>query len=530
MHVLDQGGENGAQSTEAFQRLSEGHFEPRPTPKLRSAAPADLRERGGDATVIRVTATDGTRVVGELQRPQGEKGSEDRLARGPRGAECPPPPRPSPAPAPPPPSNARPAPPPRPSPEPQSAARSLEPAQRVRVSPRAEGCRQRSPPQTPGTPAQPALPAVAAMEPLFLASPLTVWNTSSAVPSGSGDENGTLAGPGPSPGARAVVVPVLYLLVCAVGLGGNALVIYVVLRHAKMKTVTNIYILNLAVADVLLMLGLPFVATQNAISYWPFGPVLCRLVMTLDGINQFTSIFCLTVMSVDRYLAVVHPIRSARWRRPRVAKLASAAVWAFSLVMSLPLVVFADIQEGWNTCNLSWPEPVGLWGAVFIIYTSVLGFFGPLLVICLCYVLIVVKLKASGVRVGSTRRRSERKVTRMVVVVVLVFAGCWLPFFIVNIVNLAFALPEEPASAGAYFFVVVLSYANSCANPLLYGFLSDNFRQSFRKVLCLRKGYGAGAEDADATEPRPGPSSRLQEATMPMRSCKANGLMQTSKL
>ncbi|XFF91205.1 hypothetical protein AB1E18_017424 [Capra hircus] len=368
------------------------------------------------------------------------------------------------------------------------------------------------------------------MEPLFLASPLTVWNTSSAVPSGSGDENGTLAGPGPSPGARAVVVPVLYLLVCAVGLGGNALVIYVVLRHAKMKTVTNIYILNLAVADVLLMLGLPFVATQNAISYWPFGPVLCRLVMTLDGINQFTSIFCLTVMSVDRYLAVVHPIRSARWRRPRVAKLASAAVWAFSLVMSLPLVVFADIQEGWNTCNLSWPEPVGLWGAVFIIYTSVLGFFGPLLVICLCYVLIVVKLKASGVRVGSTRRRSERKVTRMVVVVVLVFAGCWLPFFIVNIVNLAFALPEEPASAGAYFFVVVLSYANSCANPLLYGFLSDNFRQSFRKVLCLRKGYGAGAEDADATEPRPGPSSRLQEATTPMRSCKANGLMQTSKL
>ncbi|XP_004403166.1 PREDICTED: somatostatin receptor type 5 [Odobenus rosmarus divergens] len=365
------------------------------------------------------------------------------------------------------------------------------------------------------------------MEPLFPAPTLASWNTSS-VAAGTGGGNGTLAGLAPSPGARAVVVPVLYLLVCAVGLGGNALVIYVVLRHAKMKTVTNIYILNLAVADVLLMLGLPFLATQNAVSYWPFGPVLCRLVMTLDGINQFTSIFCLTVMSVDRYLAVVHPIRSTQWRRPRVAKLASAAVWAFSLLMSLPLVVFADIQEGWNTCNLSWPEPVGLWGAVFIIYTSVLGFFGPLLVICLCYLLIVVKVKASGVRVGATRRRSERKVTRMVVVVVVVFVGCWLPFFIVNIVNLAFVLPEEPASAGAYFFVVILSYANSCANPVLYGFLSDNFRQSFRKVLCLRKGYGA--EDADATEPQPDKSSRPQEATLPVRSPEANGLMQTSRL
>ncbi|KAF6127466.1 somatostatin receptor 5 [Phyllostomus discolor] len=372
------------------------------------------------------------------------------------------------------------------------------------------------------------------MEPLFPSSRPDSWNTSSVATewqTSGGDENGTngtMAGPAPSPGARAVVVPVLYLLVCAVGLGGNTLVIYVVLRHAKMKTVTNIYILNLAVADVLLMLGLPFLATQNAVSYWPFGPVLCRLVMTLDGINQFTSIFCLTVMSVDRYLAVVHPIRSTRWRRPRVAKLASAAVWAFSLLMSLPLVVFADIQEGWDTCNLSWPEPVGLWGAVFIIYTSVLGFFGPLLVICLCYLLIVVKVKASGVRVGSTRRRSERKVTRMVVVVVLVFVGCWLPFFIINIVNLAVVLPEEPTAAGAYFFVVILSYANSCANPVLYGFLSDNFRQSFRKVLCFRKGYGA--EDVDAMEPRPEKSSQLQEATLAARSSEANGLMQTSRL
>ncbi|XP_022372710.1 somatostatin receptor type 5 [Enhydra lutris kenyoni] len=365
------------------------------------------------------------------------------------------------------------------------------------------------------------------MEPLFPAPTPVSWSPSPAVTSAAG-ENGTLAGPSPSPGARAVVVPVLYLLVCAAGLGGNTLVIYVVLRHAKMKTVTNIYILNLAVADVLLMLGLPFLATQNAVSYWPFGPVLCRLVMTLDGINQFTSIFCLTVMSVDRYLAIVHPIRSARWRRPRVAKLASAAVWAFSLLMSLPLVVFADIQEGWDTCNLSWPEPVGLWGAVFIIYTSVLGFFGPLLVICLCYLLIVVKVKASGVRVGAPRRRSERKVTRMVVVVVLVFVGCWLPFFVVNIVNLAFVLPEEPVAAGAYFFVVVLSYANSCANPVLYGFLSDNFRQSFRKVLCLRK--GSGAEDADAMEPQPDKSGRLQEATPPACGSEANGLMQTSRL
>nr|XP_012599032.1 somatostatin receptor type 5 [Microcebus murinus] len=370
------------------------------------------------------------------------------------------------------------------------------------------------------------------MEPLFPAPASSPgWNNASpAAAPGGGESNGTLAGRAPAAGARAVLVPVLYLLVCAVGLGGNSLVIYVVLRHAKMKTVTNIYILNLAVADVLLLLGLPFLATQNAASFWPFGPFLCRLVMTLDGVNQFTSVFCLTVMSVDRYLAVVHPLRSARWRRPRVAKLASAAVWAFSLLMALPLPVFAEVQEGWGTCNLSWPEPVGLWGAVFVIYTSVLGFFGPLLVICLCYLLIVLKVKAAGARAGCRRRRrSERRTTRMVVVVVAVFAGCWLPFFAVNLVNLAVALPEEPASAGLYFFAVVLSYANSCANPVLYGFLSDNFRQSFRKVLCLRKGYGA--EDAAELQ-QPEESGQPREATPlpPPRSPEAKGLVQTSRL
>lgn len=97
--------------------------------------------------------------------------------------------------------------------------------------------------------------------------------------------------------------------------------------------------------------------------------------------------------------------------------------------------------------------------------------------------IVNLQVKSSGARVGfSKRRRSERKVTRMVVVIVVVFVLCWLPFFIINMVNLVVIIPESSATAGIYFFAVILSYANSCANPFLYGFLSDNFKQSFRKV------------------------------------------------
>lgn len=284
------------------------------------------------------------------------------------------------------------------------------------------------------------------------------------------------------------VMAVIYLVVFVLGLTGNSLAIFVVLRYTKMKTVTNMYILNLAVADELYILGLPFLTTHNVLSYWPFGNFLCRIVMWADSISQFTSTFCLTVMSIDRYMAVVHPIRSARWRRPSVAKVINSMVWALSCVLTLPVIIYSDVQPEMNTCNMSWPEPRDVWSTAFILYTALLGFFCPLLVICLCYLLIVVKVKSAGARAGlSKRRRSERKVTRMVVIIVVVFVLCWLPFFILNIVNLIQTLPDTNVVTGVYFLAVILTYVNSCANPLLYGFLSDNFKQSFQKVLCIHR-------------------------------------------
>lgn len=287
------------------------------------------------------------------------------------------------------------------------------------------------------------------------------------------------------PSVAGVLLPLMYIIVCIIGLGGNTLVIHIVLHYSKIESVTNIYILNLAIADELFMFSLPFLAVQNTLQSWPFGPFMCRLVMTVDSINQFTSIFCLTVMSIDRYLAVVHPIRSSKWRRPQVAKMVNGTVWALSFLVVLPVVIFANIQKKGGTCNISWPQPANIWMAAFIIYTSTVGFFCPLLIICLCYLLIVFKIRSSGKKVHATstkRRKSERKVTRMVVIVVAVFVFCWLPFYAVNIINLIAPLPIE--YHGLYYFVVVLGYANSCANPIVYGFLSDNFKRGFRKALC----------------------------------------------
>ncbi|XP_061414742.1 somatostatin receptor type 1-like [Lethenteron reissneri] len=307
--------------------------------------------------------------------------------------------------------------------------------------------------------------------------------------------------------ASAVVIPFIYAVVCFVGLLGNSMVIYVIFRYAKMKTATNIYILNLAIADELFMLSVPFLATSAAMHHWPFGSLLCRLVLSVDGINMFTSIFCLTVLSVDRYVSVVHPIKAARYRRPSIAKMTNVCVWGLSLVVILPIIIFADTEtsggggddddadatdSGPVVCNLMWPH--ANWSVAFIIYVFLVGFLVPVVAICLCYLLIIVKMRVVALKAGwQQRRRSERKITRLVVMVVTVFVICWMPFYVIQILYV-FGVPTDPTVTQLF---VVLSYANSCANPILYGFLSDNFKRSFQRTICLRWMDGGMEEPVD---------------------------------
>nr|DBA18747.1 TPA: hypothetical protein GDO54_016959 [Pyxicephalus adspersus] len=320
---------------------------------------------------------------------------------------------------------------------------------------------------------------------------MTPTSPTSLLPSSFADINTTLCynvSSSPNVSAPGLLIPLVYLVVCAVGLWGNTLVIYLAWRSpAGQNSVTALYILNLALADDLFMLGLPFLAAQSAMSYWPFGSPVCTIVMTLDAVNQFTSIFCLTVLSIDRYLAVVRPIKSAKWRRPKVAKCINVTVWIASFLVVLPVVFFARVPKVSGMCHIAWPEPQQAWRTGFILYTAALGFFCPLFVICICHILIVAELRTSGnrVRVAPTRRQGpERKVTKMVALAVTAFILCWLPFYALNIINLLWPLPAGPRLYGLYSFVVALSYANSCLNPIIYALLARPFQRGLRRVLC----------------------------------------------
>lgn len=123
-------------------------------------------------------------------------------------------------------------------------------------------------------------------------------------------------------------------------------------RYTKMKTATNIYIFNLALADALVTTTMPFQSAVYLMNSWPFGDVLCKIVISIDYYNMFTSIFTLTMMSVDRYIAVCHPVKALDFRTPLKAKIINICIWLLASSVGISAIVLGGtkVREGKSYC------------------------------------------------------------------------------------------------------------------------------------------------------------------------------------
>ncbi|XP_074061773.1 neuropeptides B/W receptor type 1 [Macrotis lagotis] len=288
-----------------------------------------------------------------------------------------------------------------------------------------------------------------------------------------------------------IVVPVIYSVICAVGLTGNTAVLYVLLRAPRMKTVTNLFILNLAIADELFTLVLPINIADYLLLQWPFGELMCKLIISIDQYNTFSSLYFLTVMSIDRYLVVLATVESRKmaYRTYRAAKAVSLAVWFLVTLIVLPFTIFAHLyeEEGRLQCVLVFPQPESFWWKVSRIYTLILGFAIPVSTICILYTIMLCKLRAMQLdNHAKALDRAKKRVTLMVLIILAVCLFCWTPYHLSTVVALTTDIPQTPFIIGISYFITSLSYANSCLNPFLYAFLDDNFRRSFRKLVECR--------------------------------------------
>ncbi|XP_053268625.1 delta-type opioid receptor-like [Pleuronectes platessa] len=315
-------------------------------------------------------------------------------------------------------------------------------------------------------------------------------NSSSAWVSGSSESRNVSHDDGWESESMSPIIPIItavYSVVFVVGLLGNCLVMYVIIRYTKMKTATNIYIFNLALADALVTTTMPFQSTDYLLNTWPFGEVVCKVFISIDYYNMFISIFTLTMMSVDRYVAVCHPVKALDFRTPIKAKMINVCIWLLSSAAGIPAFVLGGTQTNSDIteCALQFPEPYVYWDTVMKVCVFVFAFVVPVLIITVCYSLMVLRLKSVRMLSGSREKdRNLRRITRLVVVVVAVFVVCWTPIHIFILIKALVSVPETTAIMAAYFFCVALGYTNSSLNPVLYAFLDENFKRCF-KDFCL---------------------------------------------
>ncbi|KAM4742628.1 C5a anaphylatoxin chemotactic receptor 1 [Anableps anableps] len=278
-----------------------------------------------------------------------------------------------------------------------------------------------------------------------------------------------------------IVSLVFYGLVVLLGVPGNALVLWVT-GFCMTRSVTSIWFLNLALADLLCCLSLPLLMVPLAHDdHWHFGPLACILVKGFFYLVMYCSVLQLVLISVDRLMLVKRAVWCQNNRRPRQAAWACVAVWCLALVGSIPQFVYAQqIESGEHKreCVLAYPRE-SVWPIASL--RSVMGFILPFFVIVICHLVVY-----STTQRGMSRGRARSKRTlRVIVAVVLSFFLCWLPLHIVDFIDLATERrsSHSPRIYLAQGLTLCLAYFNSCLNPLIYVCIGQSFKDSMNRSL-----------------------------------------------
>ncbi|XP_028648952.2 galanin receptor type 1-like [Erpetoichthys calabaricus] len=324
------------------------------------------------------------------------------------------------------------------------------------------------------------------VESVSTSSTWTPMNISAALPTSAFS-----AGDDPVTGPQVIMVPLVFFVVFISGVIGNSLVIVVLSRKkmGKSGTTTNILIFNLSMADLaFLFLCVPFQATIYSLPEWIFGPILCKLVHYFATVTMLVSIFTLVAMSADRYIAVVHHAKVSlglRSRRNAVSGMVMA--WLLSLGIAIPVAQHQTYVTGYYEA----PNSTFCW-EIWESHTQkqsytaailILGYLLPLLFISCCYIQVLRHLHKNIRMVSKKSERSKRKTTQTILAVVAIFSLSWFPHHLVTMWANFGQFPLTDASFALRIAAHCLAYGNSCVNPLIYAFLSENFRRAYRDVF-----------------------------------------------
>lgn len=277
---------------------------------------------------------------------------------------------------------------------------------------------------------------------------------------------------------------VCYVIIFIVGVVGNILVCLVVCRQRKMKNVTNYFIFNLAVSDLfVLLICIPFDFGEIVTGNFPYGAVMCRLIYPLQTMAATASVGTLVAISLNRFMAVVYPLRPQL--QTRDAKKVIGIIWVFALALVSPYIAVLEMNAAGTECQEYFHEK-GLNAGGYTISIFLLQYVVPLSIIGLSYIRIGRDLrKDKGSYSNDTLQRDQEKeahkVMKILTVVVIVFALLMLPNHIYFLwYDFGKGEGDYPHADGIRQICQICVYANSAANPLIYNAVNEQFREGFK--------------------------------------------------
>ncbi|XP_017549538.2 orexin receptor type 2 [Pygocentrus nattereri] len=335
-----------------------------------------------------------------------------------------------------------------------------------------------------------------------------------------------------------------YIVVFLVSLVGNTLVCFAVWKNHHMRTVTNYFIVNLSFADILVTLTcLPASLVVDITETWFFGETLCRILPYLQTISVSVSVLTLSCIAQDRWYAICHPLKFKSTAKR--ARKSIVLIWLVSCVIMIPQAIVMECSSLlpellpeltnktslFTVCDEHWGDEI--YPKVYHTCFFIVTYFAPLCLMVLAYIQIChklwcqqipgtssvlqrkwkslqcsaqtagpgesVKVRTSAVTAEIKQVKARRKTARMLMVVLFVFALCYLPISVLNIMKRvfgAFKNTNNRETVYAWFtFSHWLIYANSAANPIIYNFLSGKFREEFKAAFtCHCSGGGEKKE------------------------------------
>ncbi|XP_030325562.1 C-C chemokine receptor type 8-like isoform X3 [Strigops habroptila] len=288
------------------------------------------------------------------------------------------------------------------------------------------------------------------------------------------------------PAFASTFFPVLYSLLFVTGLMGNALVVWVLTVFKKVRAMTDVYLLNLAISDLLFVFSLPFLVQYSITTQWTFGNAMCKIISSAYFIGFYSSAFFITIMSIDRYLAIVQSVYALQVRTTARGVITSLVLWAVAILASAPdFVFFQETNDNNQTkCLPHYPDGSNGWRTFSNFEVNVLGWLIPVGVLIFCYHSILKNLQ-------KCHTQNKYRAIKLVFIVVIVFILFWTPINVVlfldslkNMHIISDCLTSQRLDL-AMELAEALSFVHCCLNPVIYAFVSEKFKkhlhEAFRK-------------------------------------------------